>query len=85
MFNLGIAALGGVVTLLAAYAWGFEPADDPEAAHAHAAHGDGHGDDAAGGDGDEGDQGHEGQGPTEEPAAVAAGDGSGGEEDATDE
>jgi cytochrome c oxidase subunit 1 len=42
IFNLGIAAAGGVVALLSGYAWGLEPADDPEAAHGHD---DGHGDD----------------------------------------
>jgi cytochrome c oxidase subunit 1 len=45
IFNLGVAALGGVIVVLAGFAWGFEPADDPEAhAHAHAdgAHGNGH-------------------------------------------
>jgi cytochrome c oxidase subunit 1 len=36
IFNLGIAAVGGVIILLAGYAWGMEPADDPEAVH----HGD---------------------------------------------
>jgi cytochrome c oxidase subunit 1 len=41
IFNLGIAAVGGVVTVLAGFAWGFEPADDPEAhhgAHGHVDH-----------------------------------------------
>jgi cytochrome c oxidase subunit I len=47
IFNLGIAAVGGVGVLLAAYAWGIEPADDPEAAHGH--------DDAHAGDGHDGD------------------------------
>jgi cytochrome c oxidase subunit 1 len=35
IFNLGLAAVGGVLVVLAGFAWGFEPADDPEA-HAHA-------------------------------------------------
>jgi cytochrome c oxidase subunit I len=62
IFNLGIAALGGLIIVLAGFAWGFEPADDPEAhAHAHA-DGDGHGD----GDGHSNGNG-------EEPAAVGAG------------
>jgi cytochrome c oxidase subunit I len=41
IFNLGIAAVGGVVIVLAGFAWGLEPADDPEA-HVHA-HADGNG------------------------------------------
>jgi cytochrome c oxidase subunit 1 len=44
IFNLGVAALGGVLVVLAGFAWGFEPADDPEAAHAHGHDHDGHGD-----------------------------------------
>jgi cytochrome c oxidase subunit 1 len=60
IFNLGIAALGGLIIVLAGFAWGFEPADDPEAhAHAHA-DGDGHSNGSGNGDG-------------EEPAAVGAG------------
>jgi cytochrome c oxidase subunit I len=54
IFNLGIAAVGGVIALLAGYAWGMEPADDPEAAHGPG-HDDTHGEaegDGAGGDGD---------------------------------
>ncbi|HEY8526527.1 MAG TPA: cytochrome c oxidase subunit I [Acidimicrobiales bacterium] len=65
IFNLGIAAVGGVIVVLAGFAWGMEPADDPEA---HAlAHTNGHGD------------GHvaltegAGDGDGEEPAAVPAG------------
>jgi cytochrome c oxidase subunit 1 len=57
MFHLGFAILGGAVVLLAAFAWGLEPADDPEAAHGHDDHGDDeHGDDepAAVGAGEEG-------------------------------
>jgi cytochrome c oxidase subunit I len=34
IFNLGIAAAGGVVILLSAYALGMEPADDPESSSA---------------------------------------------------
>jgi cytochrome c oxidase subunit 1 len=68
IFNLGIAAVGGVVIVLAAFAWGFEPADDPEthAVHGHDDHGDGHGPDGSGDDDGSGDGG--------EPAAVGAGD-----------
>jgi len=44
IFNLGVAALGGVLVVLAGFAWGFEPADDPEAAHAHGHDHDGQGD-----------------------------------------
>jgi hypothetical protein len=61
VFNLGIAAVGGVVIVLAGFAWGFEPADDPEA-HAHAHPNGEHGEL---GDGEHGDG--------EEPAAVGAG------------
>ena len=59
IFNLGIAAAGGVLIVLAAFAWGYEPADDPEA-HAHHAH--------AGHNGH--DDGHDGAEP--EPAGVSA-------------
>jgi cytochrome c oxidase subunit 1 len=59
IFNLGLAAVGGVVVLLAGYAWGMEPADDPEAAHGHG-HDDGDGD----GDGD-----HDGHDDDEADAA----------------
>ena len=60
IFNLGIAAVGGVVVLLAGFAWGLEPADDPETAHGHGHddgdHRNGHDDgDGAGGDGGAGD------------------------------
>jgi cytochrome c oxidase subunit 1 len=59
IFNLGLAALGGLIVVLAGFAWGMEPADDPEAhvAHAHAA-ADGNGTQGIG---------------QEEPAAVGAG------------
>jgi cytochrome c oxidase subunit I len=73
IFNLGIAAAGGVLLVLAAFAWGYEPADDPEAHHAHVAHAghDGHG------DGDEphdGDEPQDGDGDGGEPVAVSAGE-----------
>jgi cytochrome c oxidase subunit 1 len=42
IFNLGIAAVGGVIVLLGGYAWGMEPSDDPETAHAHGSHDDDH-------------------------------------------
>jgi cytochrome c oxidase subunit 1 len=72
IFNLGIAALGGLLVVLAAFAWGFEPADDPEthAAHGHDDHGDGHGPDGSGDDNGSGDGDGDG-----EPAAVGAGAG----------
>ena len=73
MFNLGFAVLGGAVVLLAAFAWGLEPADDPEAVH-------GHGHDDHGGDGHDGDDDAAEADADDEPAAVAAG-----EEGATDE
>jgi hypothetical protein len=57
--------------VLAAFGWGYEPADDPEAHHAHVAHAgdDGHG------DGDEphdGDEPRDGDGDGGEPVAVSA-------------
>jgi cytochrome c oxidase subunit I len=77
IFNLGLAAVGGVVLVLAVYGWGYEPADDPEAHHAHAAHGDGHSGNGESGDGDGGGGGNGDGGP--EPAAVGAPSGLGGE------
>jgi cytochrome c oxidase subunit 1 len=77
IFNLAFAAVGAVIVVLAAFAWGYEPADDPEAHHGHAEHGDGddgHGD----GDGGDGGDGHD-----EEPVAVGAGTGTTGEEAAS--
>ena len=74
MFHLGFAALGGAVVLLAAYGWGLEPADDPEAGHGHGHDDDhGHGDD---GDGDDHDGNGSGDGESVDavPAAVTAGD-----------
>ena len=43
IFNLGLAVVGGLVVLVGAFGWGYEPADDPEAGHGHAGH-DGHDD-----------------------------------------
>jgi cytochrome c oxidase subunit 1 len=73
IFNLGLAALGGVLFVLSAFGWGYEPADDPEAHHGHGpgGHDDGH-DDGHGGDGD-------GDG---ELAAVGAGRQGAGDEEA---
>jgi cytochrome c oxidase subunit I len=81
IFNLAFAAVGGVIVVLAAFAWGYEPADDPEAHHAHAGH-DGHGDGPTDGDGaGDGDgDGHDG-----EPVSVGAGTGATGEEAASDD
>jgi cytochrome c oxidase subunit 1 len=80
IFNLGIAAVGGVIVLLAGYAWGMEPADDPEAAHGH-----GHGDHGAnghdGGDGHDGD----GDGAAAEPVTAGAGAAGAGEKGSDDE
>src|SRR5262245_49305051 len=76
IFNLGVAAVGGVLLVLSAFGWGYEPPDDPESHHAHAVHGDGNGSagEAAGdGDGD-------GSGET---AAVGAASGTGSEEEAS--
>jgi cytochrome c oxidase subunit I len=54
IFNLGIAALGVLIVIIAAFGWGYEPADDPEGHHGP--HGqDGHDD---GHDGAEADPGH---------------------------
>jgi cytochrome c oxidase subunit 1 len=75
IFHLGLAAVGGVILLLAGYAWGMEPADDPETARAHDAH-DVHGDGAGHTDGDERQE------PTEEAAVVTSG---AGEEIASDD
>ena len=61
IFNLGFAAVGGVIVVLAGFGWGLEPADDPEAHHGHAAH-----DDHSNGQ----SNGHEVEGET---AAVGAG------------
>jgi cytochrome c oxidase subunit 1 len=74
IFNLGIAAVGGLLVVIGGFGWGYEPADDPEAHHGtHGdAHGDGHGgdghDDPTGPDGD-GDDGATESAPSEEVAA----------------
>jgi cytochrome c oxidase subunit 1 len=71
IFNMGLAAVGGVLLVASLFGWGYEPADDPEAHHAHAAHGDGH----AGGNGQTGGNGDgsgDGDGDGHEPAAVGA-------------
>jgi cytochrome c oxidase subunit I len=87
IFNLGVAAVGGVLLVLSAFGWGYEPADDPEAHHAHAAHGDGHG-----GNGHEGGNGSGGNGAGDgdgngggsgETAAVGAASGAASEEEAS--
>jgi hypothetical protein len=57
IFNLGIAAAGGVLVILAGFGFGYEPSDDPEAHGPHGPHGDGH---------DDG-QAHAGDGPGDEP------------------
>src|SRR5690606_9400774 len=59
IFNLGLAAAGAVVLVLAGFGWGYEPADDPEAHHGPEANGD---EPAADGDGAE-----------REPVGVTAG------------
>jgi cytochrome c oxidase subunit 1 len=77
IFNLGIAAVGGLVVLLAGYAWGLEPADDPEAAHGHG-HGGDHGDNGHDGGGD----GHDdGDGSSAEPVTAGAAAGEKGSDD----
>jgi len=83
IFNLAFAAVGAVIVVLAAFAWGYEPADDPEAHHGHAGHDDGH---AGGGDGhdDDGEGGGDGH-DEEEPVSVGAGTGATGEEAASDD
>jgi cytochrome c oxidase subunit 1 len=74
IFNLGIAAVGGLIVVLGAFGWGYEPADDPEAHHG--THGDGHGPDGHGPDGEGPDGDGDGAGdesaestPSEEVAA----------------
>jgi cytochrome c oxidase subunit I len=45
IFNLGLAAVGGLIVVIAGFGWGYEPADDPEAhhgPHGHEGHDDGH-------------------------------------------
>jgi len=54
IFNLGIAAAGGLLVILAGFGFGYEPSDDPEAHGPHGPHGDGHDDGQAhAGDGHE--------------------------------
>ncbi len=80
IFNLGLAAVGGLIVVIAAFGWGYEPADDPEAHHGphdHDGHDDGHDGaeaelepgDAAGGDGDGDEPARSGE---PEPAGVTA-------------
>jgi hypothetical protein len=94
IFNLAFAAVGAVIVVLAAFAWGYEPADDPEAHHAHAGHdgqddGEGEGDDGPG-DGDGGGDGHDeapagAAGVAPDDSLVGAGTGATGEEAASDD
>jgi cytochrome c oxidase subunit I len=71
IFNLGIAAVGGVIVLLGGYAWGMEPADDPEAAHGHGPDDhDGHEPEPEGDD--DGDEGATAQADADEGEAVTA-------------
>ena len=77
IFNLGLAAVGGVLLVTGIYGWAYEPADDPEAHHAHLTHGDGH---AGNGESGEGGDGHgDGDGAGPEPAAVGVSSGPGDE------
>jgi cytochrome c oxidase subunit 1 len=62
IFNLGLAAVGGLIVAVAAFGWGSEPADDPEAHHGPHGH-DGH------------DDGHDGAEAELEPSEETAGDG----------
>jgi cytochrome c oxidase subunit I len=64
IFNLGLAAVGGLIVVIAAFGWGYEPADDPEAHHGPHDH-DGH------------DDGHDGATAEIEPAGESDGDGDG--------
>jgi cytochrome c oxidase subunit 1 len=86
IFNLGIAAVGGLLVVIAGFGWGYEPADDPEAHHGPDGH-DGHDvdhDGAAaeldepGGDGDTSEA-------APEPAGVGAAPSSGEPASASDE
>ena len=72
IFNLGLAAVGGVVLVAGIYGWAYEPPDDPEAHHAHEVHGgDDHG---TNGQDDEADGADDREvEPGAEPAAVGAG------------
>ena len=40
IFNLGLAAVGGLIVVIAGFGWGYEPADDPEACSPHDHDGD---------------------------------------------
>jgi cytochrome c oxidase subunit 1 len=71
IFNLGIAAAGGLLVILAGFGFGYEPSDDPEAHGPHGPHGDGH---------DDG-QAHAGDGHEDEPEARSESD-AGGEAEA---
>jgi cytochrome c oxidase subunit 1 len=64
IFNLGLAAVGGLIVVIAGFGWGYEPADDPEAHHGPHDH-DGH------------DDGHDGATAEIEPAEESEGDGDG--------
>jgi cytochrome c oxidase subunit I len=66
IFNLGIAAAGGVLLILAGFGFGYEPSDDPEAHHGPS--GDGHG---AGHDAAELGDGHESEPAEPEPGPEA--------------
>jgi cytochrome c oxidase subunit 1 len=73
IFNLGLAAVGGVIVVIAGFGWGYEPADDPEAQHGPHDH-DGHGGNGHDGAATELDE-PAGDGETSdvaEPAAVGA-------------
>jgi cytochrome c oxidase subunit 1 len=65
IFNLGLAAVGGLIVVIAAFGWGYEPADDPEAHHGPPHDHDGH------------DDGHDGAAAELEPGDEAGGDGEG--------
>ena len=73
IFNLGLAAVGGLIVVIAAFGWGYEPADDPEAHHGPGAHDDGH------------DDGHDGAEAELEPADAGDGEGDGDEPAPSDE
>jgi cytochrome c oxidase subunit 1 len=72
IFNLGLAAVGGAVVLLAGYAWGMEPADDPEAGHGHGHGADGHGPDGEDEDETEGETADTETDDAGEPVAAAS-------------
>jgi cytochrome c oxidase subunit 1 len=83
IFNLGIAAVGGLLVVIAGFGWGYEPADDPEAHHGPDGHGVDHDGAAAeldepGGDGDASEA-------APEPAGVGAAPSSGETASASDE